>query len=156
SSHYFSPPSSPTEEHRGLHRTQSGFSQRRRRSTQTSRPPDDAIVSGDRLDGENKEDEAEHLTSDEEGRKREGEVLGLARKLTSYPEESPFDAGTDSKLNPHSKNFSAKAWAKAMLDTHLGDPKAYPLRTAGLAFRDLNVFGYGVSTDYQMDVFNVG
>jgi len=115
SSNYFSPPSSPTEEeHRGLHRTKSSFSQRRLRSTQTSGPPDDAIVSGDRLDGENKVEEAEDWTSDEEDRKREDVVLGLARKLTelsTYTEESPFDAGSDSKLNHHSKNFNAKAWA---------------------------------------------
>ena len=107
-----------------------------------------------------KEEAVKDLTTDKEVRRREDEVLSLARRLEaqswcSKSSERPFDAGGDSKLNPHSKNFSAKAWAKAMLNTHLGDPKAYPLRTVGLAFRDLNVFGYGVSTVYQKDVFNI-
>ena len=107
-----------------------------------------------------KEEAAKDSTTDEEVRRREDEVLGLARRLTgqswySESSESPFDAGGDSNLNPHSKNFNVKAWAKAILNTHLGDPKAYPLRTVGLAFRNLNVFGYSVFTDYQKDVFNV-
>src|SRR5579871_5405319 len=159
SSHYFSAPSSPTEEeHRGLHRTNSSYSQKPRRSTQISRPPDDVIGIRDRLHDDEVEEAIED--TDDEDRKREGEVLDLARKLTarsSYTEsaETPFDANEDSKLNPHSNNFSSKAWAKAMLNLHLGDPNAYPLRTSGLAFKNLNVFSYGVSTDYQKDVFNV-
>ena len=161
SSHYFNTAPSPTEEeHHGLHGAKSSYSQKRRRSTQTGRPPKDIIGTADQLDG-GKEGGTEDSTTDDEDRKREDEVLGLARRLTAQsshtePSESPFYADGDSKLNPHSKNFSARAWAKAMLNTHLGDPKTYPLRTVGLAFRNLNVFGYGVSTDYQKDVFNVG
>jgi len=124
------------------------------KASRQEKPPEDA------LDGEKEEEAAKDSTTDEEDRRREDEVLGLARRLTaqswsSESSKSPFDAGGDGKLNPHSENFSAKAWAKAMLNTHLGDPKAYPLRTVGLAFRDLNVFGYCVSTDYQKDVFNI-
>ena len=142
------------DEHRGLHRVRSGYSQKRRGSTQTRRTHEDA------LGGDEVEEAHDNSTADEEDIRRESEVLGLARRLTAiswYSEstQSPLTAGKDSKLNPHSKNFNAKAWAKAMLNTHLGDPRAYPLRTVGLAFRDLNVFGYGVSTDYQKDVFNI-
>jgi len=131
----------PTEEHRGLHRVQCSSSKKRRRITQTSGIPEDA------LDGENEQ------VADDEDKRREAEVLDLAQSWHTKSSEIPFDA--DGDLNPHSKNFNAKAWAKAMLDTHLGDPKAHPLRTVGLAFRNLNIYGYGMSTDYQKTVLNV-
>lgn len=162
SSHYFDASSSPTAEQppRGLHRMRSSYSGKRRRSTATSRPPEDAINLEKPEEPEKAEEAIDDSTSDDEDKRREEEVHALARKLTkasSFTESelSPFEVTGDSRLNPHSEHFNGKAWAKAMLNTHLRDPKAYPLRTAGVAFRNLNAFGYGAATDYQKDVFNV-
>jgi ABC-type multidrug transport system ATPase subunit len=41
------------------------------------------------------------------------------------------------------------------MDFHRADPNAGPPRSAGIAFRNLNVFGYGSATDYQKSVGNV-
>lgn len=150
-----------TEQPVGLHRAKSSFSASRKGSVQPTGVHQDE-GDGDET-GSTKRDEKTtgDSSSDEEDRRREQQVLALARRLTetstTYSETglNPFDASDDSKLNPHSKNFNVKAWAKAMLNFHLRDPDAHPLRTAGIAFRDLNVFGYGVATDYQKDVFNV-
>lgn len=161
SSHFDAPPSPTAEQQsRGLHRVRSSYSGKRRRSTAASRPPEDAINLEKPEDPEKTEEAVDDYTSDDEDKKRDEEVHALAQKLTkqsSYTESelSPFEATGDSKLNPHSEHFNGKAWAKAMLNTHLRDPKAYPLRTAGLAFRNLNAFGYGAATDYQKDVFNI-
>jgi ATP-binding cassette subfamily G (WHITE) protein 2 (PDR) len=137
----------------GLHRTKSVYSEKRRRSTAASRPRDDTIDFEKPAElGKEEEEAIDDSTSDDEDRRREQEVHAIARKLTQHStysesELNPFDTSKDSKLNPHSERFNAKAWTKAMLDTHLRDPKSYPLRTAGIAFRHLNVFGFGVSTD---------
>jgi hypothetical protein len=34
------------------------------------------------------------------------------------------------------------------------DPDRYPRRTAGVSFRNLNVYGFGTAADYQMNVAN--
>ncbi|KAK2063441.1 hypothetical protein LY76DRAFT_535057 [Colletotrichum caudatum] len=59
----------------------------------------------------------------------------------------------DSPLNPHGKNFSARKWAKTIANVTNEHGSGY--RTAGFAFQDLNVFGYGNETDYQKDVGNI-
>ena len=50
---------------------------------------------------------------------------------------------------------NARAWCKAMLQVQTEDEQAHPPRTAGIAFRNLNVFGFGTTTDYQKSVGNV-
>ncbi|KAK1984955.1 ABC-2 type transporter-domain-containing protein [Colletotrichum cereale] len=59
----------------------------------------------------------------------------------------------DSPLNPNGKNFSARKWAKTLANVTNEHGSGY--RTAGFAFQNLNVFGYGKETDYQKDVGNV-
>jgi ATP-binding cassette subfamily G (WHITE) protein 2 (PDR) len=91
--------------------------------------------------------------------KRDTEVHRLARKLTkqstySSVEDNPLEAGEDSPLNPNSHNFNAKAWAKSLHQLQMRDSRN-PQRTAGVAFRNLNAFGYGAATDYQKTVSNV-
>ncbi|KAF2198452.1 putative multidrug resistance ABC transporter [Delitschia confertaspora ATCC 74209] len=91
---------------------------------------------------------------------REAQVHQLARRYTqqsvySTTHQNPFHAIPDSALDPHGSNFNARAWCKAMLNTHLSDDKAHPLRTAGVSFRNLNVHGFGSATDYQKSVGNV-
>ena len=69
--------------------------------------------------------------------------------------ENPFgDDIKDPKLDPSSPNFSARAYAQAVLHQHSKDRNAVPIRRAGVAFRSLNVHGYGSDTDYQKTVGN--
>jgi ATP-binding cassette subfamily G (WHITE) protein 2 (PDR) len=91
---------------------------------------------------------------------REEQVHQLARRYTqqstqSTSNQSPFLAEPGSALDPNGEHFNARAWAKAMLHTQQEDPNAPPIRTAGIAFRDLNVHGFGSDTDYQKSVGNV-
>ncbi|KAI1177053.1 ABC-2 type transporter-domain-containing protein [Nemania sp. FL0916] len=92
--------------------------------------------------------------------RRESLVHELARKYTTQsqthytPGTNPYlDAGEDSPLNPNSSKFSARAWAKAMAGMTASEGKEF--RTAGVCFQNLNVHGYGSTTDYQKDVGNV-
>ncbi|OSS53650.1 hypothetical protein B5807_01076 [Epicoccum nigrum] len=97
----------------------------------------------------------------QENTRREHEVLQLARRLTSQSHQSashhqnPFQAAPGSSLDPSSENFNARAWTKAMMNLQLSDETAAPPRQAGIAFRDLNVHGFGADTDYQKSVGNV-
>jgi hypothetical protein len=67
-------------------------------------------------------------------------------------EKNPFEADEDSVLNPNSPNFQPKAFAKSLLNLQARDPEKWKLRTAGFAFKDLNVYGFGSATDYQKTV----
>ena len=92
--------------------------------------------------------------------RREDQVHQLARRYTqqsthSTNYQSPFHAEADSALDPNGQHFNARAWAKAMLHTQQEDSNAPPIRTAGVAYRNMNVHGFGSDTDYQKSVGNV-
>ena len=92
--------------------------------------------------------------------RRTSVVHELARKYTqqsttSTTRQNPFSVPAGSALDPNGEHFNARAWAKAMLHTQQEDPQAAPIRTAGVAFRNLNVHGFGTDTDYQKSVGNV-
>lgn len=70
-------------------------------------------------------------------------------------EVNPFQPPQNSALDPNSPAFDARAWTKAVLALGSKDPGKYAGRTTGVAFRDLNVYGFGVPTDYQQTVGNV-
>lgn len=94
-----------------------------------------------------------------EDKRRDEEVLKLARKYTSQSQNSvyhknPFEADEESPLNPASPNFKPHAFAKSLLNLQARDPEKWKLRTAGFAYRDLNVYGFGSATDYQKSVGN--
>lgn len=97
----------------------------------------------------------------EETARRESEVQQLARRLTTQSHvsashhQNPFAAEPNSSLDPNGENFNARAWTKAMMNLQLQDDNAGPPRTAGIAFRNLNVHGFGADTDYQKSVGNV-
>lgn len=102
------------------------------------------------------------LFSEKEQQAREKEVLRLARKITAESAQkfevegtNPFKPEKDSELDPSSSNFRARSWAKALLNLQSHDPELYPQRSAGIAFRNLNVYGFGVATDYQKTVGNI-
>ncbi len=61
-----------------------------------------------------------------------------------------FFTGKDSPLNPLSPHFKASAWAQARLEV-TNDDAAAPL-TAGVSFRNLDMYGFGETTDYLKEV----
>lgn len=94
-----------------------------------------------------------------EEEKRDDEIHQLARRYTSQSNRSvytknPFEEGKneDSILNPNSPNFNPRAFAKSLLNLQARDPEKWKARTAGFAFKDLYVYGFGSDTDYQKDV----
>lgn len=88
------------------------------------------------------------------------QVGSLVRRMTSQSISgdtlvNPFASSDDPIYDPNSGQFKAEAWAKALLRIQSRDPEKYPMRTAGVSFRNLNVHGWGTPTDYQKDVANV-
>lgn len=109
-----------------------------------------------------KSEEALTLQEDNE-EKMEARVGDLARRLTRQSTrvsakgalENPFFVeDPESTLNPDSPNFKPRDWLKMLLAIRSRDPEQYPDRTAGVAFKNLNVHGFGSPTDYQKDVLN--
>ncbi|KAK7206453.1 ATP binding cassette transporter [Myxozyma melibiosi] len=103
----------------------------------------------------------------EEDPEIEAEVLQLARTVSNLSSRSaassdiasgninPFiDQSTDPRLDPNSEHFSAAFFVRTLLDIEKRDPQTYPVRTAGVSFKNLSAFGYGTSTDYQKTVVN--
>ncbi|KAM7221761.1 ABC-2 type transporter domain containing protein [Rhypophila decipiens] len=99
-----------------------------------------------------------------EQERRDDLVHELARKYTSQshaaagwePGANVFKIASeeeDSPLNPNGPKFSSRAWAKAVVAMMTEGGQSF--RTTGVAFQHLNVYGYGTTTDYQKDVFNV-
>lgn len=83
----------------------------------------------------------------------------LARTLSARSKQShhqlPFAAANkDATLDPQSPRFNARAWAKAFYDVRYTSDDAPPQRASGVAFKNLNVAGYGSPVDYQMSVGN--
>ncbi|KAK0441238.1 ABC-2 type transporter-domain-containing protein [Desarmillaria tabescens] len=68
---------------------------------------------------------------------------------------NPFQGSKDLQLDPHSEHFNYQSWIRSVLSITSRDPDRYPQRTAGISFRNLNVFGYGKSTDHQKTVGNI-
>ncbi|KIW02434.1 uncharacterized protein PV09_06248 [Verruconis gallopava] len=152
----------------GLHRIRSGHSNRRpssdaaplpspKQSSEKAPGSEDELSKVDEAKGA--EDSATSV--DEEDERRENEIKGLARKMThcsSHYDDSdinPFNAPPGSRYDPSSPAFNAKAWVRRAMEFYRSDPQTGPPRTAGIAFRNLNVFGYGSPTDYQKSVGNV-
>ncbi|EEH48113.2 uncharacterized protein PADG_04197 [Paracoccidioides brasiliensis Pb18] len=105
---------------------------------------------------------SEETARDFDNRKANDDIKELARKLTrqsshvsTLEPHNPFiNPEGDCSLDPSSPHFNAKAWMKNLLALQSRDPEKYPRRTAGFAFRNLNVHGFGKPTDYQKDVAN--
>ncbi|KAK2775830.1 hypothetical protein FQN53_002962 [Emmonsiellopsis sp. PD_33] len=89
---------------------------------------------------------------------REREVLNLARQFTTgsvhLHRQNPFVADRGGPLDPNGPNFKARDWAKAFYNIRTDPIDGYPSRVSGVAFRNLSVFGYGSTTDYQKTVGN--
>ncbi|KAK9450534.1 ABC-2 type transporter-domain-containing protein [Limtongia smithiae] len=97
----------------------------------------------------------------------EEQVTELARqmsRLSRYTVQStpdlaghnPFlDCSDDPRLDPFSEKFDARHFVMSMLDIAARDPERFPIRTAGVAFRNLSAFGFGSAADYQKTVANI-
>ncbi|KAH7165897.1 ABC-2 type transporter-domain-containing protein [Dactylonectria macrodidyma] len=81
--------------------------------------------------------------------------FSLSRTYSAFPPDiNPF-LSSDPKLDPNSPEFDPKRWAGALLHAFSQDPVKYPRHTAGVSYRNLGVYGFGTSTDYQKNVLNV-
>lgn len=56
---------------------------------------------------------------------------------------------TDPSLDPNSGQFKPEKWVRTLVGLQSRDPERYPQRVAGVAFKNLNVHGFGSLTDYQ-------
>ena len=94
----------------------------------------------------------------EEGEDR---IVEVARSLSRVSREHGrgvntfLDPTSRPDLDPHSERFSARRWVSNILDVCSREPESYPRRSAGVSFRNLNVFGYGSAVDYQTNVGNL-
>jgi ATP-binding cassette subfamily G (WHITE) protein 2 (PDR) len=83
------------------------------------------------------------------------ELVNLACRVSAESRASwapsPFDAPNGGSLDPNSESFDARAWAKQFYNTLYASD---PVRVMGVAYKDLNVFGYGSDTDFQNTVGN--
>ncbi|KAL5349619.1 Multidrug resistance protein [Pseudogymnoascus australis] len=83
------------------------------------------------------------------------QVTKLARTFTNTSvrnehgeHHNPFTS-TDPMLDPHNEKFNARAWTKTLVGITSRNPERYPTRTAGVAYKNLNVHGFGNPADYQ-------
>lgn len=128
-------------------------------SGSTNPPGSDRLNTSEKRETTETESDEDFQDAIEEGR-RSSIVQDLARKYSNlsgtYAGANPFAAhadNPDSPLNPNSEKFSARAWAKSVLEVVSNEGATF--RTSGVAFQHLNVFGYGAGTDFQKDVGNV-
>ncbi|KXH27782.1 ABC-2 type transporter [Colletotrichum nymphaeae SA-01] len=90
------------------------------------------------------------------------EIEQLARQVTNASNIHDVDTHYDvlnppknSYLDPNSSNFDSVAWTQAFVQLFESDPSSAPNRSAGVAFRDLNVFGYSSGSQYQKSTGNI-
>ncbi|KAH7142220.1 ABC-2 type transporter-domain-containing protein [Dactylonectria macrodidyma] len=88
------------------------------------------------------------------------EMLQLARRLTTRSQgtgapASLFPLPGDGPLDPNSDKFNAKQWAKAFYKVRKESLEGNPPKTTGIAFQNLNVYGFGTDTDFQKSVGNI-
>lgn len=101
--------------------------------------------------------ESTPASSTSEGEDSKEDIQDLARAITQQSLKdsdgeyiNPFLGSSGNPLlDPHSGKFSSRAWCKALLAIQSRDPGRYPERTAGIAYKNLSVHGFGVPTDYQ-------
>lgn len=101
---------------------------------------------------------AKHESAAEQEARVNNDVLQLARRYTTQSLAAPgslFPVPAEGPLNPSSPSFNARKWAREFYKIRTDTSEGNPPKTTGIAFKNLNVFGYGTSTDYQKSVGNV-
>ncbi|KAK1148199.1 Multidrug resistance protein [Aspergillus melleus] len=97
-------------------------------------------------------------SASDRGAQRDEQLTRLARRYTTdtqHPQPALFPAPAEPFLDPQHPKFNPRKWAKAffLLRNSLAD--SVTPRTAGIAFRDLSVHGFGSMTEYQKTVGNI-
>lgn len=85
------------------------------------------------------------------------EIRQLARRLTRQSERGPtalFPVDAGSTLDPNGPGFDGRAWARAFYQSRISATNGAWPRKVGIAFKNLQVYGYGTATDYQTTVGN--
>lgn len=107
-------------------------------------------------------DEIQLINIPESMEKRASIVKELAREYTDNTAASMSDSegkstfgsnDPNSPLNPHGERFNARMWATNV--AKVADERGERFRQVGLCFQNMNVFGYGTTTDYQKNVGNI-
>ncbi|UPK91915.1 hypothetical protein LCI18_002850 [Fusarium solani-melongenae] len=108
-----------------------------------------------------KDDTAVSSSHSDEGPSRvmNNEIEALARQLTRASttvgaELHAFCPQPGTRLDPGSPNFDARAWVKAFVKLDESEAGSAPPRSLGVAFRDLNVFGWGTGAEHQKSVID--
>lgn len=88
------------------------------------------------------------------------QIETLARQLTrasttAGAELCALSPQPGSRLDPNSANFDARAWVKAFIKLTESDPDAAPSRGLGVAFRNLDVFGWTNGAEHQKGVLDL-
>lgn len=107
--------------------------------------------------GESGDDEAEDVHSD-----LDQTIRRLASRVSQRNEA--LDVGNPcndlfhplpgSNLDPESSSFDTRAWVEALVQYESNDVGSGRRRKSGVSFRNLDVYGFGMSTDYQKTVGN--
>lgn len=83
----------------------------------------------------------------------EQQIHSLARQATSQSlranPTSLFSGSSDARLNPDSPGFNAREWTKAFYNARTKALGGTSTATAGIAFKNLNVYGNAPSANYQ-------
>lgn len=84
-------------------------------------------------------------------------IGNLARRLSRNShavgdELKAFEPEPGSHLDPQSPFFDSRAWVKALVRLSESDPKSAPSRALGVAYRNLNVFGWSSGAESQPTV----
>jgi ATP-binding cassette subfamily G (WHITE) protein 2 (PDR) len=82
------------------------------------------------------------------------DISALARQLsrvstTADAELHAFSPKPGTRLDPNSSNFDPRAWVKAFVKLVEAEDGSAPPRSLGVAFKSLNVFGWGSGAEHQ-------
>lgn len=82
------------------------------------------------------------------------ELTNLARRITSEhgPEHTLLPKPSDGRLDPSSLEFDPRLWVRAFYHARTQATDGTPPNTAGIAFRNLSVFGKSELANYQKTV----
>ena len=102
--------------------------------------------------------DGEKRVQDQHEHDMDAEIQDLARRYSTHrTQDAPellFPVPADTALDPASSHFNARKWAKAYYASRSAAANG-TVRTAGVAFGNLDVYGFGTSADYQSTVANV-
>ena len=71
------------------------------------------------------------------------------------PNNNIFHPVPGSDLDPQSSGFDTRAWVEALVRYENNNLESGRRRKSGVSFRNLDVHGFGMSTDYQKSVGNI-